>query len=146
MFPNEFKILITDEETNKPICNIAIQVTIFANRKNNYFLIPQISNELGIIEITKEFIEKEIETNRNLFIMDYTSTLIDCKSEIKVEILALDSINGLLNAMRMFPANYFQNDFHSIQSLNNWKFKPKSEMIKLTGEELVYYNLMLRKK
>lgn len=147
MFPSNFTILITDDESNMPIKNILIAVTIFANHKNNYCFIPHASNEEGIIQFSREVIENEIEIDRNLFIMDYASTLKDCMSKIRFEILSSDSIIQLISAMEKYSDIYnYHNDIKTVQNSNNYKYQPKSEVVTFEEEQSIYFNIKLRKK
>lgn len=75
---------------------------LFANHKNDYFLIPAISNREGIIEITKEWINEEIKNTRNLFIMDYSSTLDDCQPMIEIKIMNKNEIEKAINGMKLY--------------------------------------------
>lgn len=147
MFPNNFTIQITDNESDMPINNILISVTIFANHKNNYCFIPNASNEEGIIQFSREVIEKEIEFERNLFIMDYASTLKDCMSKIRFEILSSDSIIQLTSAMEKYSDIYnYYNDIKTIQNSNNYRYQPKSQIVTFEEEKSIYFNIKLRKK
>ena len=53
------------------ISEIAIRIHVFARKQNDYLLGPYFSNDEGIIEISKEEIEYEIQATLDSGLMDY---------------------------------------------------------------------------
>lgn len=95
MFPDIIEIRVTDSATGEPVCGIALMLILFADRKNDYHLLPQLTDLAGITRIDRSWIEQEIEKNLNFSIMDYSSRLIDCKRKIGINILYWEVINGI---------------------------------------------------
>jgi len=87
IFPDTLSIIICEKDTKKPIANIAAKIKLFANHKNDYNFILPLSDERGNITITKDWLNEEIRKEQALFVMDYSSGLDDCKSQIEISIL-----------------------------------------------------------
>jgi hypothetical protein len=147
LFPNNFRIEIVDVVTEKPIKNIVTMITIFANRKNNYILLPPLSNDNGAIEFSKEWIREGIKKEQNLFIMDYSSPLEDCKAKMQVDVLGSEGIEKLASGMKLFKEyyGYTNEDINSVLNANNLKYKPKSEEISFSGEKSLTLQVKLVK-
>ncbi len=84
-FPDTLIVQFNDED--RPISSIAIMLTFYATRKNGYYFVPQLSDASGIINVTREWVERSIEETRNFFIMDYSSRLGDCYAYMDVEVM-----------------------------------------------------------
>jgi len=146
MFPDIFEIMIVDETTGVSIKNVAVNVTIFANHKNNYSFIPCVRDEEGMIIFSKELLKKQIEEQRNMFIMDYGFTLEDCQPKIEVEIMTSDSIKKLINAMEIYKGFFsYLNDIHTLQQMDNRKYELKSQIENFNNDKLVYIILHIMK-
>ena len=86
-FPNSIEIQLIDNKHNQPIQGIVLLLHLFANHKNDYHILTNYSNEEGKVIVTKEFLEDEINKTRNMFIMDHSSSLPDCKPSFEIEVL-----------------------------------------------------------
>lgn len=86
-FPNSIEIQLIDNKHNQPIQGIVLLLHLFANHKNDYHILTNYSNEEGKVIVTKKFLENEINKTRNMFIMDYSSSLPDCKPSFEIEVL-----------------------------------------------------------
>ena len=85
-FPETIEIQLVDKKHNKPIEGIVLMVHLFANHKNDYYIYSSYSDNEGKIFITKKQLEFEIDIDRNMFIMDYSSNLSDCKPLFEIEV------------------------------------------------------------
>lgn len=101
-FPEIIRIIIIDMNSKKPISNIASTIKLFARHKNNYNFILPLSDEKGCITIPKDWFEEEIKKEQALFIMDYSSLLEDCKSQIEISVLNDETISRTVNAMYLY--------------------------------------------
>ncbi len=145
MFPENISIIVTEAITGKPIENIAIMLTLFANKKNNYNLHPSLSDINGIIEISKKWIEEEIQKERNLFIMDYASTIDDCKSLIEINVLNCEELIKLANGMKSYQDyfGYSDIDIDKVKNASNKYYNSLSMKLNFTGERAVQLDLNL---
>jgi hypothetical protein len=139
-FPDTIRILITDSIFNQPIENILLHLIIYANRKNNYGMFPNLSNNKGIIIIEKSWIIDEINDSRNTYIMDYSSTIEDCKSIIGIEVLseeAIININKIRNKYGLYKP---------IEGTTNHLYKSKMITIDISlYNKEINYNIILER-
>lgn len=92
IFPDEIIIKIDDANTEKPVSSIAVCLTIFASRKNDHTMIPKLSDQSGKIFISKQWIIEQIDEHFQYSVMDYASSLEQCKSKIGIKVLSEDDI------------------------------------------------------
>ena len=132
-FPETIKIKIVDAITKQPIESIAVYLRLFANHKNDYFMAPIRSDFNGEINICKEWVKKEIEETRNLFIMDYCSTLDDCKPFFDIGILDSDAIERSIDSMKQWQSilNTPQEEIDNLRMARNSLYKPVSKIVNL---------------
>ncbi|MBN1113099.1 MAG: hypothetical protein JXA53_09335 [Bacteroidales bacterium] len=116
-FPEQLKIIIRDKN-NKLLSNIVIALKLFAKRKNNYHIISDLSNSNGEIIFNKKDIEEYINTCMDFFIMDYTSTLEDCKNIIELQMMSNEEIKKAIEGVNLFK-DYFRNSLKLLNSLHN---------------------------
>jgi len=68
------------------IKNILVTIILRVKIKNDYYIGPLITNDIGIIEVTQDELETEINKIQADFIMDYAASIHDCVNvEIKIE-------------------------------------------------------------
>lgn len=145
IFPNQILIKIKNIETGQPISNIAVQIRLFALHKNDYICIPSLSDSNGIIEVTKDWLNKEIEQSRNLFIMDYSSTLSDCKPQIEIKIMNSDEVKRTVQAWKEWKniLDISQIAIDGLSGASNEKYDPLSKIININGEETIETELLI---
>lgn len=102
MFPDKIIVKITDSLTKEPISNCAIMIILFARHKNDYHMIPNLSDVSGTIIMNKEWVKSQIHKDRNMFIMDYSSTLEDCKPAIGITVFNGDDILKVNEARKLW--------------------------------------------
>ena len=68
------------------IKNLLVTIILRVKIKNDYYIGPLITNDIGIIEVTQDELETEINKIQADFIMDYAASIHDCLNiEIKIE-------------------------------------------------------------
>jgi len=142
-FPEKFKVRVIEKDNGTPISNVAISITLFANRKNNYHFVPPISSHEGIIEFTKDWLGEEILKEQKLFIMDYSSNLEDCKPMIEINVMKSEKLENVVRGMETFAGyfKYTKNDIDQIRNVDNRKYKPIS--VQCNVSELESFSLVL---
>jgi hypothetical protein len=144
IFPNAIMIKILNNDDMNPIPNIAIKVKLFTKHKNDYYLIPEVSNSEGIIKISREWINNEIEKIKKLFSMDYSSELNDCELKIEIRIIsgdeviqAITSLNDWKNVIKTSG-----NQINNLAKAENKKFRPVSKLIDFYSKDVIYIELI----
>lgn len=139
MFPNLIKIKISNTE-QEPIPNIAVMIKIFAKHKNDYYIIPNTSNGYGIIEVCQNWIRESIEKDRNLFIMDYASTLDDCYSKIEINIMSNSEIENSIQGRKLFGEEI--ND--DMLRTTNHSYLPAKVLVEMQDKEEQLIEIVLQ--
>lgn len=94
--PEIFSFKFVLEKSNKPIANLATMLILYANRKNDYSIGPKISDEDGIVAFTKSECLKEIEVSKKTFLMDYSSSLVECLPKFTLRIINMNQIDRII--------------------------------------------------
>jgi hypothetical protein len=146
IFPDKIKVIITNTDTGKPIPNIAVSLSLFAKHKNNYYPMLPISNNSGIIEFDKEWINGKIFENRSIFVMDYSSDLEDCYPKFEFEIPDNEAIKRAIKAKTAYKKalKIPQKDIDALSNVDNYKYIPISKVIELHGDENIIVELKLK--
>jgi len=142
-FPDVINIYVYDNNTKRAISNIAIKIKLFASYKNDYSFILPLSNEMGHIRVTRDWLIGEIEKEQALFTMDYSSKLDDCKLEIELSILGTEDIVRLTNAMQLFQnvTGISDKEIDKYKHTDNLKYLPCVKKINL--EEIIDLNISI---
>ncbi len=101
-FPDILAVRILDENDETPVQGIAVMLTLFARKKNDYHMIPQLSDAQGWIQIRREWVERQVEIDRNLFIMDYASSVEECSEGVELRVMSEDEIRRAISAMQTY--------------------------------------------
>lgn len=147
VFPDIIKIIIVEGDTDKPIANIAAQIKLFANHKNDYNFILPLSDERGCITITKSWLSEEIKKERALFVMDYASELDDCKPYIEVSVLDNGALLRSVDAMVLYQefTGISDDEINKYRIAENSKFSSWNGKVKLEGVQMdINIALLLR--
>lgn len=144
MFPDILKIRVLDNRTGRPIPNIAILIKLFAKHKNNYNFIPNFSTQQGIIEISQKWLRQEISKVRNLFPMDYASTLDDCIPKMELKIMDQNEVDRAVNAKRLYQEalNTSEEEIDALSNVNNINVEPILGKVNFQGEKVVEIDLL----
>jgi hypothetical protein len=137
-FPNTLIIQILDDELKKPISKIAVKLTIFASAKNDYPIAQPLSNLEGKIFLDQNWVRKAIDDTRNSFIMDYSSTMEQCRPDIRINVMSIDEIERAISAMKLF-GNEKGNKaiaftFSDLKNAHNKNYEPQEIYIKLNKQ------------
>lgn len=132
-FPEIIRVFILDKNSKDPISNIATTIKLFASRKNNYNFILPLTDKRGCIIITRDWLEEEIKKEQALFIMDYSSMLEDCKTQIEISVLSDEEIARAINAMYLYQdaTGVSDDEIDKFRIADNSKYLPCVETINL---------------
>jgi hypothetical protein len=100
-YPATLTITISNERSGETVPEVAVIVTFFASKKNDYH-IPRITNTDGEIPLTIDEVRQSIDRDQKLFLMDYASTLEECSQEIEIEVCDTEQIKRTVEAMKMY--------------------------------------------
>jgi hypothetical protein len=148
IFPDTLNITILEKNTENPIMNIAAKIKLFANHKNNYNFILPLSGERGNITITQDWLKEEVRKDQNLFVMDYSSNLDDCKPQIEVSVLEVDALSRAVDAMYLYQefTGITDTEITRYKNAQNAKYFPTSVVFKLDDISEVHIKIFLTSK
>jgi hypothetical protein len=101
IFPPQLHIRVFDNDTGLGIPKIALILTLFARRKNNYS-VAMVTNSVGEVHLSIESIRQSIKNDWELFPMDYESTLEECSADVEIETCTTEDVQRAIAAMKMF--------------------------------------------
>ena len=129
-FPEEVLIKVIDATTRLPVPHLAMKITLFAPKKNNY-TIALVTNASGIVALPKEHVRQSIEEDWKLFPMDYVSRLEDCSPEIEIRTCSPEDVRATVEAMREFgpTAILSANLIGAFDRAINARYSPTSKRI-----------------
>jgi hypothetical protein len=102
-FPNQLSVRLVDARSREAVPNLALKLTLFAPRKNNY-TIPAVTDETGEARFSREHVRQSIQDDWDLFPMDYVSALEDCSPEVEVKVCSAEDVGRTIEAMKMFQS------------------------------------------
>jgi hypothetical protein len=90
-----------------------------------------------MIEITKDWLTREIKISSNLFLMDYASSLEDCYMKFELIILDSEAIKRAVKTMTFYKkyTNTSQEFIEAIEASHNYKYKGTSKVFEVHGEK-----------
>ena len=150
-FPNNLRIIIRDESYKEPIARIAVTLVVFSKRRNDYYLGLPLSDSQGIIEVTKVWVENAIGFLRNLFIMDYSSTLEECSPQVLLDVMSNDQIERAKSAMKLHGAEEGGLDIaytaRDLENTNNRYYENQEiyVMLNIAGTQSKIVEIVLKK-
>lgn len=133
-FPDSISITFLNRKTQEPIENIAAEIKLFANLKNDYCFILPLSDKKGNVTITKGWITNEITKEQNLFIMDYGSNIDDCKLQIEISVLGVENLSRAIDAM------YLYQDYSKITDTEIQRYKNSKNFNFISDNRIVIFN------
>lgn len=145
LFPDLLKIKIVDVN-NSPVPSIAVIIRLFANHKNDYYLIPSISNGEGIIEVEREWMNKQINDTRNFFIMDYASTLEDCQSKIEIKVMDKNEVDNAIEGRKLYKdfMNIPEKEIEDLSKSINYRYFPVAKLVELQVQKIKEIELSIK--
>lgn len=146
VFPDTISILVLDEDTKKPISNIAVKIKLIASHKNDYNFILPLSDERGKIKITRDWLDEKIRKEQALFVMDYSSMLDVCKPRIEISVLGIEELSRTVNAMHLFQEaiGISDDEISKYEYAGNSKYFPCIKNIKLEGVKSLDVDIPLK--
>jgi len=147
VFPDIVKIKMIDDENDIAVPNITVRITLFANYKNNYHFALPISDNHGIIEISRNWLNQEIEKVRNHFIMDFSSKLEDCKPKFEFHVQSPEEVKGAIKANILYKNSFgiAQEYINQLSLVDNDKYQPITKMVELYGEKILAVEIKIHK-
>ena len=147
VFPDVIRIKIIDIDTGSPIPKIVVSISLFADYKNNYHFPLPISDNRGIIEVSRDWLNQEIKKVRNHFIMDYSSLLENCEPKFEFRVRSAAEVEGLIKAQIFYKDSFSipQEYIDQLSLVDNFKYQPLTRMIELHGEKILEVELKLNK-
>ena len=98
VFPEKLVVRTMEASTGIEAPRIALIVTFFAQKKNNYHL-PIVSSEKGLAVISREMARAHVLQTRDHFAMDYSSDLEDCLPEVLIRNCPAEEVQRMLTTM-----------------------------------------------
>lgn len=137
MFPEIIKISIVDTTTKCPIEGILVRMHLFANRKNDYYIDPKVSDSNGQIIVNKKWVWEKVLEIINSSIMDYSSNLDDCKQYIEIAIIDTEAINRALEGIKVWwgALKSPQEDIDNLEKAKNAAYKPISKIVHFNNSD-----------
>jgi len=105
-FPEKVDFKLIDHLAHQAVINVAISLKLYAARKNDYFVEPIISDQQGIVAVSRADCLQEIKNSRNFYLMDYSSNLEECLPKVTLEIMSPEQIRIAIEEMKKNAAFY----------------------------------------
>lgn len=146
-FPNLLTITTVDSGTGQPVRDVALLLWLFPMRKNNYAVGPKITNEEGIACFSRSDCEHAISAAQNMFLMDYSGDLADCRPIAKIVTHRPEHIEQMLKNYRESPdfwGSAFTEPeklFRALESVVNHEYEPVELLV---SEEQILRNPSVR--
>lgn len=99
-FPEKITFRIIDNNTKKPVPNIAVSLILYAHKKNDYYVGPKITNSDGLIDFERNDCIMEIKNSKEFYLMDYVSTLDECMPKVGIKIKPREEIDVAVENIR----------------------------------------------
>lgn len=150
-FPDRLVVRLVDDETGEAVPNIATDLTLYASAKNDYHFGPPLSDECGVISMEREWVARSIRETRNFFLMDYASTIEDCRPYVTVAVMSHEDIERALEAIRIYgeePKLGVETSASELESAANSRYEPQEVTINLDrpGEQTREVVIWLRRR
>lgn len=136
-FPEVIRIKVYDIESKIPIEHLALKIRLYAKHKNDYNFILPLSDKDGQIYLTREWLEKKVQKERELFIMDYASDLSDCELKISVKVLDKMGLERAIDAMYLYQdySELSNEDIEMYKKVTNYLYEPIEKTVHISSPE-----------
>lgn len=121
-------------EKNIPVENLIVEITILANRKNNYGLDFLKTDSDGKIVILRTTIENKINETMNDFIMDYSSNINDCKDWIIIGTENITELKSRLKNIEKYYPESAKKLSELMKNCSNKSYKPSETEHRIENE------------
>lgn len=144
-FPDLILITLFNPQDKEPLANIAVQIRLFARHKNDYYLIPPLSDSYGRIQVTSDWVEKQIKQERDLFVMDYTSLSVEFEPKIEIRIMSQEQIDRVVQSMEEWRTilRIDDREIEGLRNASNIEYKSSTHMIEFNQKSVVYIDLVV---
>lgn len=99
-FPEKVTFRLINNNTQRPVSNIAVSLILYAHKKNNYYVGPKISDSEGLLSFENKDCIKEINSSKSFYLMDYVSSLEECLPKVSIKIKPRKEIEFAVENMR----------------------------------------------
>ena len=103
-FPEQVTFQFLDEKTKQPIPNLVILLTLFAHHKNDYDVGPEFTDKDGLVAFSRDDCLKSIQESKEMFLMDYSSSLEQCLPKVLLKIMSQDEIESCIEARQKYKS------------------------------------------
>jgi hypothetical protein len=119
ILPETVIVNIVDPSSNQiDLKNIIIKIILFARYKNNYHLIPFITDSEGISSILKADLIYEIQSSYDSGLMDY-APIDSCSPNVEIRIASTDEIDRAINARTNIYTRLLSGEQNRWDSIND---------------------------
>ena len=146
--PDTLTVTAVDNETSRPVPNVAILLLLFAERKNDYDIGPFITNEMGQVKFDRADCVAAIQQAQQMFIMDYAGNLDSCLPKLEVRLHRPEQIQMMLQQFKRSPKFWGQafrdpaRLFADLEATRNVEYEP-SRIIKTEEQVLANPRVLL---
>jgi hypothetical protein len=129
-FPDEVTITAFDLDTRCEISGVAFVLVLRAQKKNDYFIGPIITDRRGQATLTKDACERAIARAQEMFVMDYVGDLLSCMPVADLRLHSPENIATMISQYEAAPkfwGSAFDNPqelFSTLRSVRNSLFEP----------------------
>jgi hypothetical protein len=129
-FPDKVTVTAFDSGTGREIAEVAFVLWLKAQKKNDYFVGPIITDRHGQAIFTRDACERSIARAQEMFIMDYAGDLLSCKPTADLRLHTPENISTMINQYEAVPSFWggaFDNPqelFRALRSVRNSLFEP----------------------
>jgi hypothetical protein len=102
-YPERVRVITRDRETGLMVGPVALVLTLFAARKNDYRVGPVITDDNRRAEFSREECEFSIRRAKEMFLMDYYSSVEERHAFIEVELYQAELVGGMIRQYRAAP-------------------------------------------
>ena len=140
IFPDSLTVTAIDISTGRPLSEIALVLELKAQRKNNYFIGPIITDDEGDARFTRRGCEDAIAKAQNMFVMDYSGDLSSCSQIAEIRLHTPEHIAAMIDNYENSPefwGSAFDSPkelFAGLRSVKNSSFEPST--LKVTESEI----------
>ena len=89
LFPDRLIVRVVMAPDWRPVCGVGIKLTLHAAIKNHYHMLGT-TDARGEAVFTREFVEAQIDEDKPLAGMDYSSSLAECSPVLRVRTMEQD--------------------------------------------------------
>lgn len=141
-FPEQVAFQFLDEKTQQPIPNLVLLLTLLAHRKNDYDVGPEFTDKNGLVVFSRNDCLKSIADSKEMFLMDYSSSLEQCLPKVLLKIMSQEEIESCIEVRRKYKslfessADCSEEFFQRLRSSANVNYR--ADTFTFTEEELRY--------